>query len=75
MSFVNIRYIESTYLDGLIDDKEEGAKLIDKMKAVNEDPKEKKVMEYGFDALFMSNEKENQEEQEQEGKRIILDKK
>ena len=46
-----LRYIESTYLDGFLDN-DNSSKVIDKMKMAELDDDEKKVMDYGFDALF-----------------------
>eukprot|EP00095_Tigriopus_kingsejongensis_P009158 maker-scaffold798_size95657-snap-gene-0.28 protein:Tk09158 transcript:maker-scaffold798_size95657-snap-gene-0.28-mRNA-1 annotation:"polycystic kidney disease protein 1-like 2-like" len=51
-----IKYIEQTYLEGHLD--EESAKLMGKFKSKS-DAEEKKVMEYGFDALFMSGDKKS----------------
>ena len=44
-----LKYIEQTYLDGFVDDN--GENFMKKMK--NSDPDDKKIMNYGFDALFM----------------------
>lgn len=49
-----IKYIEKTYLNGFAEDNN---KLMNKMKISDES--EKKVMNYGFDALFMNNDDKN----------------
>jgi len=50
-----LNYIERTYLADGFSDTEEGRRIISKMAMarLSQDPKdEKKVMEYGFDAIF-----------------------
>merc|ERR1712062_1036 len=49
-------YIEKTYFDGDLD--EETMRLIQKMhEAENYQPSEKKKVEYGFEAIFLNNQK------------------
>ena len=48
-----LEYIERTYLADGFADSEEGRKMMSKMAASRPQADEKKVMEYGFDALFM----------------------
>ena len=49
-------YIEKTYFDGDLD--EETMRLIQKMHdAENYQPSEKKKVEYGFEAIFLNNQK------------------
>lgn len=51
-------YIEKTYLNAHLDD--ESARLISKFKSKS-DAEEKKVMDYGFDALFMNESKKKKD--------------
>ena len=57
-----LEYIERTYLADGFAESEEGRQIMAKMAAGKRPPApdEKKVMEYGFDAIFMGN--ENKEE-------------
>lgn len=52
-----LKYVEQNYLGGMMD--EDSAKLLNKLKAKsNQGPEDKKVMEYGFDAIFSTEKKE-----------------
>jgi hypothetical protein len=49
-----LRYVEETYLSGALDD--ESIDMIRKMQESDQHrPSDKKVVEYGFDAIFLSN--------------------
>ena len=59
-----LKYIEATYLSGFLDDN--GEKVVNKMK--KSDPGDRKIIDYGFDALFGDGKRDPEEGQDGEDK-------